>query len=251
MSRHPAPSSAITDVESAKTESALASHAGGGVQFVFQDVVYTVKVTDVGKPTNSLTKRTQPCKDRPLLRGITGEVSAGHVLAIMGPSGAGKTTLLNLLTLDRKGGMPSAACLPRACPPRLQTRAPICPYVHMPARTTARPHDRTTARMSAHLSVDHRHHPLDGVVHSGQGNPQWPSIHRDDVLATLGLRAARGARRRYPNRCPEPTHELTPGPTPRHTLHADQSLPPATVHRRCRPAATLARSHPKRPAAGP
>jgi len=83
MSRHPAPSCAIAsdDVESAKTESALAPHAGGGVRFVFQDVVYMVKVTEAGKPANALTKRTQPCKDRPLLRGITGEVRAGHVLA--------------------------------------------------------------------------------------------------------------------------------------------------------------------------
>ena len=148
MSRHPAPSCAIAsdDVESAKTESALAPHAGGGVRFVFQDVVYMVKVTEAGKPTNALTKRTQPCKDRPLLRGITGEVRAGHVLAIMGPSGAGKTTLLNLLTLDRKGGTPSAACPPHACPQRLRARAPTFPHVRTHAYTTAPPHHRTTAR---------------------------------------------------------------------------------------------------------
>lgn len=94
------------DVEMAKRDGALAAHADGGVQFVFRDAVYTVKVTEAGKPTNAITQRTVKCKDRPLLRGITAEVSAGHVLAIMGPSGAGKTTLLNLLTLDRKGGKP-------------------------------------------------------------------------------------------------------------------------------------------------
>jgi ABC-type multidrug transport system ATPase subunit len=38
--------------------------------------------------------------------GITGEVTSGSVLAIMGPSGAGKTTLLNMLTLEKKGGVP-------------------------------------------------------------------------------------------------------------------------------------------------
>ena len=94
------------DVEMAKRDGAFAAHADGGVQFVFEDAVYTVKVTEAGKPTNAITQRTVKCKDRPLLRGITAEVSAGHVLAIMGPSGAGKTTLLNLLTLDRKGGKP-------------------------------------------------------------------------------------------------------------------------------------------------
>jgi ABC-type multidrug transport system ATPase subunit len=38
--------------------------------------------------------------------GITGEVTHGSGLAIMGPSGAGKTTLLNMLTLEKKGGVP-------------------------------------------------------------------------------------------------------------------------------------------------
>ena len=80
--------------------------AAGGVHFTFSDVVYTVQVTADGKPTNALSKLSKPSTDKPLLRGITAEVSAGHVLAIMGPSGAGKTTLLNVLTLDRKGGTP-------------------------------------------------------------------------------------------------------------------------------------------------
>tara|TARA_B100000795_G_scaffold258473_1_gene232583 strand:+ start:949 stop:1254 length:306 start_codon:yes stop_codon:yes gene_type:complete len=100
------------------------------MKFVFRDLVYTVRVTEAGQPTNMLTRWTRKCKDRPLLRGITAEVSAGHVLAIMGPSGAGKTTLLNLLTLNRKGGTPSTPAHPECMldldlsPPFLRVRAP-------------------------------------------------------------------------------------------------------------------------------
>jgi ABC-type multidrug transport system ATPase subunit len=46
-------------------------------------------------------------KVKPLLTGVTANVEAGHVLAILGPSGAGKTTLLNMLTLEKKGGRPT------------------------------------------------------------------------------------------------------------------------------------------------
>ena len=42
-----------------------------------------------------------------LLIDIKGEVTSGHVLAILGPSGAGKTTLLNMLTLQQSGGTPT------------------------------------------------------------------------------------------------------------------------------------------------
>uniref|UniRef100_A0A0G4HRN8 ABC transporter domain-containing protein n=1 Tax=Chromera velia CCMP2878 TaxID=1169474 RepID=A0A0G4HRN8_9ALVE len=47
-------------------------------------------------------KRNEPKKQ--ILKGVSGVVYGGEVLAIMGPSGAGKTTLLSLLTLDRMAG---------------------------------------------------------------------------------------------------------------------------------------------------
>ncbi len=42
---------------------------------------------------------------RPILEGITGSVSPGQVLAIMGASGAGKSTLLDILARKRKRGL--------------------------------------------------------------------------------------------------------------------------------------------------
>jgi len=53
----------------------------------------------------SLTRPASRARSHPT-GGISGEVTHGSVLAIMGPSGAGKTTLLNMLTLEKKGGLP-------------------------------------------------------------------------------------------------------------------------------------------------
>mmetsp|Transcript_10170 Transcript_10170/g.33454 ORF Transcript_10170/g.33454 Transcript_10170/m.33454 type:complete len:1546 (-) Transcript_10170:270-4907(-) len=42
--------------------------------------------------------------EKRLVSNVSASVSAGHVLAVMGPSGAGKTTMLNMLTLDPGSG---------------------------------------------------------------------------------------------------------------------------------------------------
>ena len=72
----------------------------------FEKLRYTVKVSAEGKAAGPLDKLKGSTRDRDLLHDISGSVSPGSVLAILGPSGAGKTTLLNMLTLSKKGGVP-------------------------------------------------------------------------------------------------------------------------------------------------
>ncbi|KAL1495243.1 hypothetical protein AB1Y20_017104 [Prymnesium parvum] len=67
-----------------------------GSTFDFKDCYYTVQAKVAG------SRRTKA-----LIKGCSASVSAGQVLAIMGPSGAGKTTLLGLLSLEKLGGVPT------------------------------------------------------------------------------------------------------------------------------------------------
>ena len=94
--------------------------------FVFDQCSYTVETTLEGKP------KVAPCgasKTKPLLKGIQANVSAGSVLAIMGPSGAGKTTLLNMLTLEKKGGAPCGTVTLNGHPFTLDLYKKNCAYV--------------------------------------------------------------------------------------------------------------------------
>lgn len=134
---------------------------GEKVRLSFERLHYTVNVKGSGLP-------------KALLQNISGDVTSGHVLAILGPSGAGKTTLLNTLTLQQAGGTPSGYIRVNGAPLTTSIYDRVCAYVEQ--------FDTLWASLTAREHLEYAM-----SLHRGDLDATQRAAEIDELLRSVGL----------------------------------------------------------------